>query len=215
MSEGLNIKKRVTSIKIEDMQPKEVVVDGRAVRLCLNCKKEIPDFNKKYCSLKCSNEFYAKHNQQGLRKYVFRREHGRCQMCGFKNPKAPSPPPKPKKPGWVEGGYKAYQKAIVFYQKALEDYKKVYAEWKATVYAEWKRVNPQREFVADHVIPIALGGDEFDLNNVQLLCEVCNKKKTAKDQAAIGKKRKLIKRVGKNVKPLSQYFNNLESKNTE
>lgn len=73
-----------------------------------------------------------------------------------------------------------------------------------------KSVHP-REFIADHIIPIALGGDEFDLDNVQLLCEVCNKKKTAKDQQAIGKKRKLIKRVGKNVKPLTQYIENLKS----
>jgi 5-methylcytosine-specific restriction endonuclease McrA len=211
MSEGLNIKKRVTSINIEDMKPKEVEVDGKQVRLCLNCGKIVPTFNRKYCSLTCSNEFFAKHNQRGLREYVYRREHGRCQICGFHNPKAPSPPPKPRKPGWVDGGYKAYQKAMVFYEKALEDYKKEYLVWKKTVYEEWIKANPQRVFVADHIVPIALGGNEFDPNNVQLLCDVCNKKKTAKDQTAIGKKRKLIKRVGKNVKPLSQFFNSNSS----
>lgn len=197
------------------MQPKEAVVDGKTVKLCLNCEKQVPSFNLKYCSLRCSNEFYAKHNQQGLRQYVFKREHGKCQQCGYQNPKAPTPPPKPKKPGWVEGGYKAHQKAMVFYEKALEDYKKEHAQWQATIYAEWKKTAHPREFVADHIIPIALGGDEFDLNNIQLLCEACNKKKTAKDQTAISKKRKLIKKVGKNTKPLTQYFNTDTSKETE
>lgn len=140
MSEGLNIKKRVNSIKIEDMQPKEDIVDGRIIKFCLNCGKNIPASNLKYCSLKCSNEFYAKHNQQGLRKYVFKREHGICQMCGYKRPTPPKAPLKPKKPGWVEGGYKEYQKALLFYEQSLQDYKEAYVNWHETVYKEWKKV---------------------------------------------------------------------------
>jgi len=58
----------------------------------------------------------------------------------------------------------------------------------------------------DHIVPIALGGPEFDLNNVQLLCSECNKSKTARDAAEIAKRRKLIKRVGENPTPLSHFF---------
>jgi 5-methylcytosine-specific restriction endonuclease McrA len=53
-----------------------------------------------------------------------------------------------------------------------------------------------RDFTADHIVPIALGGEEFDLKNIQLLCEVCDKAKTARDAAMIARRRKEIKRVG-------------------
>lgn len=39
--------------------------------------------------------------------------------------------------------------------------------------------------VGDHIIPIALGGNEFDINNVQTLCKRCDKIKTAQDRKDI------------------------------
>ena len=50
-------------------------------------------------------------------------------------------------------------------------------------------------FIVDHIKPIALGGTEFDENNLQLLCGVCNKEKTRLDQAKIAKKRSEIRLV--------------------
>lgn len=47
-------------------------------------------------------------------------------------------------------------------------------------------------YVVDHKIPIALGGKEFDENNLQVLCGPCNKEKTKKDHAKIAKKRREI-----------------------
>lgn len=47
--------------------------------------------------------------------------------------------------------------------------------------------------VADHILPIALGGEEFDPANIQLLCQVCNKIKTRADMKDIGKQRKIEK----------------------
>lgn len=44
---------------------------------------------------------------------------------------------------------------------------------------------------ADHITPIALGGDEWDMNNIQTLCEECHKKKTAKDAAKIAQRRRV------------------------
>ena len=44
---------------------------------------------------------------------------------------------------------------------------------------------------ADHITPIALGGDEWDMNNIQTLCEECHKKKTAKDAAKISQRRRV------------------------
>ena len=45
----------------------------------------------------------------------------------------------------------------------------------------------------DHILPISLGGEEFEQSNLQLLCGPCNKVKTKQDMANIGKQRKVEK----------------------
>ncbi|MGD6808587.1 MAG: HNH endonuclease [Candidatus Bathyarchaeia archaeon] len=335
MSSTIEIKKRVTAVAIEDMQAP--IVNG--VKMCLNgCGQPVPDCNEKYCSLKCANEFYAKHNQAGLRKYVFEREKGKCQHCGYQQPVFSVPfPAKPvmptfSKPRPEETDFPNYAKSShrighfknqliraseeqlcscgavikegdycycqlpdaleldcvhvrylkrngieyeshcwsgcqkrdpqdtrrfdrIFidkkavhsceplgvhcvacglkeikaiekqwrsdHRKALAAFKAAYRAWDAeyTFWAKevlpafrererqyfeackqweashdaWLKTVEFRTFTADHIVPIALGGDEFDLNNIQLLCEVCDKKKTAKDLAKIAKLRKRIK----------------------
>ena len=37
----------------------------------------------------------------------------------------------------------------------------------------------------DHIIPVAIGGREFDLKNLQTLCKKCHKEKTKKDMVKI------------------------------
>jgi len=39
---------------------------------------------------------------------------------------------------------------------------------------------PLNSFHVDHIIPIAAGGDEWDLNNLELSCPECNLKKGAR-----------------------------------
>lgn len=41
------------------------------------------------------------------------------------------------------------------------------------------------DLIGDHIKPIALGGDEWDLKNVQTLCLKCNKIKTNEDMEKI------------------------------
>lgn len=48
-------------------------------------------------------------------------------------------------------------------------------------------------FVVDHIEPIALGGEEFDINNLQTLCQRCNKIKTKADMKRIAFLRRKIK----------------------
>ena len=52
--------------------------------------------------------------------------------------------------------------------------------------------------IADHIIPIALGGPEWDLANIQTLCISCNKLKTADDAAKIAALRRNEKVWAKN-----------------
>ena len=49
-------------------------------------------------------------------------------------------------------------------------------------------------FVADHIIPISIGGDEWDIDNIQTLCIRCNKIKTARDHKDIAKQRRIEKK---------------------
>lgn len=61
------------------------------------------------------------------------------------------------------------------------------------VYGSWE-LDPW--FIADHITPIALGGDEWDMNNLQTLCEKCNKEKTRRDKLQIAFQRRLEKATG-------------------
>lgn len=49
----------------------------------------------------------------------------------------------------------------------------------------------------DHIIPIALGGEEFNLDNIQTLCFLCHKIKTREDMKAIVNRRKLEKHLSR------------------
>lgn len=48
-----------------------------------------------------------------------------------------------------------------------------------------KEEKEQSQLIADHIIPIAIGGEEYDLKNVQTLCINCNKIKTKEDMKKI------------------------------
>jgi 5-methylcytosine-specific restriction endonuclease McrA len=42
-------------------------------------------------------------------------------------------------------------------------------------------------FILDHIRPIAMGGDQWDVRNLQVLCGRCNRIKTARDMGAIAR----------------------------
>lgn len=44
---------------------------------------------------------------------------------------------------------------------------------------------PDYKLVGDHIIAVALGGEEYDVNNVQTLCISCHKIKTKEDMRKI------------------------------
>ena len=64
--------------------------------------------------------------------------------------------------------------------------------------------------IGDHIKPIALGGEEFDVDNVQTLCIDCDKIKTKSDQNKIAKERRIEKIQEKN-KTLSSHLTTLIS----
>ena len=58
------------------------------------------------------------------------------------------------------------------------------------------------QLILDHISPIALGGEEFNESNLQILCLDCNKIKTQKDFAEIAKARRVEKIMYNGQKPL-------------
>jgi 5-methylcytosine-specific restriction endonuclease McrA len=46
---------------------------------------------------------------------------------------------------------------------------------------------PVHSFILDHIRPIAMGGDQWDVHNLQVLCARCNRIKTARDMGAIAR----------------------------
>lgn len=64
--------------------------------------------------------------------------------------------------------------------------------------------NNKCEFDIDHIVPIALGGNEFDIGNMQILCEDCHKLKTKIDIRKIAKIRRRIK-AEQGMRKLSEF----------
>jgi len=60
---------------------------------------------------------------------------------------------------------------------------------------EGKMIPDSSKLIGDHIKPIALGGEEYDLDNVQTLCLKCDKIKTKQDQKDIAKQRRIEKRL--------------------
>lgn len=65
--------------------------------------------------------------------------------------------------------------------------------------------NNDKGLVADHIIPIALGGEQWNINNIQTLCINCDKSKTKIDHKNIGVLRKKEKLQSKGQQFLKAY----------
>ena len=75
---------------------------------------------------------------------------------------------------------------------------KLMAEAKFTCQKCGKQPESRNDLILDHIIPIAIGGAEFDKSNLQILCFDCNKIKTAQDMKNIAKCRAKEKILEKN-----------------
>jgi len=66
-----------------------------------------------------------------------------------------------------------------------------YPAWDGDPRLPTSRFIQGRSWVLDHIVPIAMGGAMWDPQNHQILCEICNKEKTAKDLGKIAQWKKL------------------------
>jgi 5-methylcytosine-specific restriction endonuclease McrA len=135
------------------------------------------------CSTKCTQRFYKEHvtlmSWQSLRKECFERDGWRCVKCGA------------QPTSLIRDGYET------LYTKVLKtEYMEEYCANMATI------VGP---LIADHIKPIALGGEQWGLNNLQTLCSICNKDKTASDIKKIAKLRNIEKKLSKGQSQLKKF----------
>lgn len=118
------------------------------------------------CSAKCTEIFgenYIIYGWPEMRMKAIKRDNFACVKCGDSRKE-------------VE---------VIIKYKRIKD-------WRAEkyVYEDAERKEVRSNFIGDHIIPIALGGDEWDLENIQTLCLACNKTKTANDLKEIARFRK-------------------------
>lgn len=133
------------------------------------------------CSVECTNKFqdmYITYGWADIRTKVLKRDNYTCVKCGDNR---------------REVVVTIKYRRITNWEHIVQKPEKIPIKLE---YKNAERKETLNNLIGDHIIPIALGGDEFDINNVQTLCLKCNKEKTAKDIKKIAvqrKKEKLIK----------------------
>lgn len=185
-------------------------LDRREKDICAVCGVEKRRSNSWTCSSKCAEiywkNYYVANSWASVREEALKRDKYRCVKCGKQETEI-------KKLGreleeWMKNHHSYLNIRLMTAQDA------------EALKNRWVYMNPEsisegvgKEYVCDelnhsnltgdHIIPIALGGEEFDLNNVQTLCRACHKIKTRKDIKAIADLRFVEKRYVGGQKPLT------------
>ena len=111
-----------------------------------------------------------------------RLDNGECPNCGK---------PKSQWTGNLDWVCCCKECSDIFYQSGGEvlDWKKIrkqaFKRDNYTCVMCGKKYTYAYALTGDHINPIACGGDEFDLDNIQTLCPSCNRKKTKFDSRLI------------------------------
>ena len=140
--------------------------------ICSKPKKEwIRRKDWRCCSVDCTNKWNKDiyiWSWPEFRLRVFRRDNFTCVNCGFK--------------ARTERNIEGYLTGSgnTTYREWLENNYLVFEENDKKLI-----VGDDSKLIADHIIPISLGGDEWEINNIQTLCIDCNKIKTKKDAKKI------------------------------
>ncbi|KAM8934000.1 DNA annealing helicase and endonuclease ZRANB3 [Pelodytes ibericus] len=161
-------------------------VDSAGNPLCLHCQQSCSelaarchaqDWDARFCSRKCQDEFLIRSNQSYMRAKVFEAERGVCQQCGL-------------------GAHELYLSV----RDAPKAQRKTLLEstWMAQLpldqLNELIRNPSEGQFwQVDHIRPVYGGGGQCSLDNLQTLCTVCHKERTAQQ----AKERSRTKRLSK------------------
>uniref|UniRef100_A0A2K5DM30 Zinc finger RANBP2-type containing 3 n=1 Tax=Aotus nancymaae TaxID=37293 RepID=A0A2K5DM30_AOTNA len=148
-------------------------VDNEGNPLCLHCQQPTSQtkqackanaWDSRFCSLKCQEEFWIRSNNSYLRAKVFETEHGVCQLCNLN----------------AQELFLRLRDAPKSQRKNLLD-----AAWTSKLPLEQLNEmirNPGEGhfWQVDHIKPVYRGGGQCSLDNLQTLCTVCHKERTAR-----------------------------------
>jgi 5-methylcytosine-specific restriction endonuclease McrA len=152
--------------------------------LCPVCAKPKSEWNRRKdwrcCSSDCTTkyhngDYYTYFNGQNIRSKTLKRDNYTCVKCGKK-------------------AYEDYR-SLPLFEYAVSHGSRFYSQY------NWIDEDG-RPFIADHIIPISIGGDEFDMKNLQTLCPSCNKIKTKKDMERIAEIRRIQKAFDNMIYPI-------------
>lgn len=153
---------------------------GRLLCLVPTCDKLREKYKngnfRNYCKNHTYEDMRGFTNWQILREKVLKRDNYTCVKCGDKRKE-------------VE---------LISKQKKIKNWDKWISGREKAIYEISDYPYNASNFIADHIEPIALGGDEWDINNIQTLCQKCNKIKTREDAKKIAKQRRIEKVQEKN-----------------
>ncbi|XP_036714613.1 DNA annealing helicase and endonuclease ZRANB3 isoform X1 [Balaenoptera musculus] len=148
-------------------------VDNEGNPLCLRCQQ--PTFQSKqehkanawdsrFCSLKCQEEFWIRSNNSYLRAKVFEIEHGVCQLCNLNA-----------------------QELFLHLRDAPKSQRKNLLDITWTSKLPLEQLNEMIRnpveghfWQVDHIKPVSGGGGQCSLGNLQTLCTVCHRERTAR-----------------------------------
>jgi 5-methylcytosine-specific restriction endonuclease McrA len=118
--------------------------------LCRWCGIEVPSRRFTFCSDWCVHEWRLRTDAGYLRDQVFLRDRGICAICR------------------VDSG------------AAYVELKRSRGAHRQKLLAHWglKRLNRRTLWDADHVLPVAEGGGQCDLENIRTLCLLCHRRQT-------------------------------------
>nr|XP_030738933.1 DNA annealing helicase and endonuclease ZRANB3 isoform X1 [Globicephala melas]XP_030738934.1 DNA annealing helicase and endonuclease ZRANB3 isoform X1 [Globicephala melas] len=148
-------------------------VDNEGNPLCLRCQQptchskqehKANAWDSRFCSLKCQEEFWIRSNNSYLRAKVFEIEHGVCQLCNLN----------------AQELFLRLRDAPKSQRKNLLD-----LTWTSKLPLEQLNEmirNPGEGhfWQVDHIKPVSGGGGQCSLDNLQTLCTICHKERTAR-----------------------------------
>ena len=122
--------------------------NGRS--LCRWCRLEVPPRRFTFCSDWCVHEWKLRTDPGYLREKVLERDRGICKLCGTNT------------------------------RSAYLSLKRARGAARLKLMAHWglKKLNRKTLWDADHILPVAEGGGECDLDNLRTLCLICHRTET-------------------------------------
>ncbi|XP_019310199.2 DNA annealing helicase and endonuclease ZRANB3 isoform X4 [Panthera pardus] len=169
-------------------------VDNAGNPLCLRCQQptcqtkqecKVNAWESRFCSLKCQEEFWIRSNNNYLRAKVFEIEHGVCQLCNLN----------------AQELFLRLRDAPKSQRKTLLD-----ITWISKLPLEQLNEmirNPGEGhfWQVDHIKPVSGGGGQCSLDNLQTLCTVCHKERTARQakERSQGRRQSLASKHGSDI----------------